>query len=339
MAHSNRSQQDQLARTEALLEFSKKLQALTNRIHAADNISQIMLDLSHDICELFQADRLTLYIVNKEKAVLISKVKLGIDTERDLVLPLNKTSVAGYVALSGEMVRIKNVYDAKELDRIDSELRFCDKVDQLTQYQTRQMLAVPLVAAGSRNPIGVLQLINHREEAQFSEAAQDSLSALATTLAQALTQRLKNGTTFSRRYDALVRQGVLAAQEMELAQRWAQRKNLDLEQVLAQDFKIELAAIGQALGKHWDMPYQPFLQQWRPEPGMVSKLARASCERHHWLPWEADRIVLTVVSTDPENRFCMDDIKKAFPYGRVVFRCTTRPEFAQMLVQYFGAGT
>ena len=58
---------------------------------------------------------------------------------------------------------------------------------------------------------------------------------------------------------------------------------------------------------------------------MVSKLARASCERHHWLPWEADRIVLTVVSTDPENRFCMDDIKKAFPYGRVVFRCTTRP--------------
>ena len=65
---------------------------------------------------------MTLYIVNKEKAVLISKVKLGIDTERDLVLPLNKTSVAGYVALSGEMVRIKNVYDAKELDRIDSRI-------------------------------------------------------------------------------------------------------------------------------------------------------------------------------------------------------------------------
>ena len=54
MAHSNRSQQDQLAHTQALLEFSKALQALTNRIHAADNISQIMLDLSHDICELFQ---------------------------------------------------------------------------------------------------------------------------------------------------------------------------------------------------------------------------------------------------------------------------------------------
>lgn len=337
MAHGNRSQQDQLARTQALLEFSKKLQALTNRIHAADNISQIMLDLSHEICELFQADRLTLYLVNKEKAVLISKVKLGINTEKDLVLPLNKTSVAGYVALSGETVRIKNVYDAKELSQIDPELRFCDKVDQLTQYQTRQMLAVPLIAAGTRGAIGVLQLINHRDEAQFSEAAEDSLSALAATLAQAFVQRLKNGTAFSRRYDALVRQGVLAAPELELAQRWAQRKNLDLEQVLAQEFQIPLAAIGQALGKHWDIPYQPYLPQWRPEPGMVAKLDRVSCERHHWLAWEADRTVLTVVSTDPENRFCMDDIKKAFPYGRVLFRCTTRPEFAQMLKQYFAA--
>ena len=164
MTRSTQHQRDQaqLAHTQERLEFFKKLQALTNRIHATENIDQIMLDLAQEICQLFQADRLTLYVVNKEKAVLVSKVKLGIDTEKDLVLPLNKSSIAGYVALTRETVRIKNVYDAAELSEIDPDLRFCDKVDQVIAYQSRQMLAAPLLVPGGREVVGVLQLINQR---------------------------------------------------------------------------------------------------------------------------------------------------------------------------------
>lgn len=335
MVSGKQREQDQLARTQALLEFSKQLQVLINKIHATENISQIMLDLSHEICQLFQADRLTLYVLNKEKALLVSKVKLGINTEKDLILPLDQTSIAGYVALSKETVRIQNVYDQHELKQIDAQLRFCDKVDSLTHYKTRQMLAAPLIAPGKSEVIGVLQLINHRSEAQFSEAVEDSLGVLASTLAQAFAQRLKNHAALSRRYDALVRFGVLAAPELELAMRWAQRKNLELEQVLAQDFQIPLAAIGQALGKHWNLPYQAFVPHRWPDKELLLKLDKAACEKHHWLPWEADRTMLVVVSTDPENRFSAEDIKKAFPFASVLYRCTTRPEFAQMLAQCF----
>ena len=42
------------------LTFSRNLQAVTNKIHATSNIDEIMLELSQDICSLFNADRLTL---------------------------------------------------------------------------------------------------------------------------------------------------------------------------------------------------------------------------------------------------------------------------------------
>ena len=338
MARSTQHQRDQaqLAQAQARLDFSKKLQALTNRIHATDNIGQIMVDLAQDICQLFQADRLTLYAVNKEKTVLISKVKLGIDTEKDLVLPINKASIAGYVALTRETVRIKNVYDASELREIDPDLRFCDKVDQVIAYQSRQMLAAPLMAAGSREVVGVLQLINHRDDAAFSDVVEESLSALAMTLAQAFVQRLKSAALIPKQYEGLVRNCVLTTTELELALRWAQRKNLEFEQVLAQDFQTPLAAIGKALGQHWNLPYQPFEPHRWPDAELLLKLGRANCKNHHWLPWEAERTLLVVVSTEPENPACAADIKKGFPFASVLYRCTTRPEFAQMLEQCFG---
>ncbi len=338
MTRSTQHQRDQaqLAHTQERLEFSKKLQALTNRIHATENITQIMVDLAQEICQLFQADRLTLYVVNKEKAVLISKVKLGINTEKDLVLPINKASIAGYVALSRETVRIKNVYDATELSEIDPDLRFCDKVDQVIAYQTRQMLAAPLIPAGSREVVGVLQLINHRSEAAFSDVVEESLSALAITLAQAFVQRLKSAALIPKQYEGLVRNCVLTTTELELALRWAQRKNLEFEQVLTQDFQTPLAAIGKALSQHWDLPYQAFEAHRWPEAELLLKLGRANCKKNHWLPWEAERTLLVVVSADPENQAGAADIKKAFPFASVLYRCTTQAEFAQMLEQCFG---
>src|SRR5688572_2303831 len=68
---------------EKRLHFSKKLQALTNKIHATNNLDELMLDLSQDICDLFGCDRLTLYAVSKDKEFIYSKVKTGITLNQD----------------------------------------------------------------------------------------------------------------------------------------------------------------------------------------------------------------------------------------------------------------
>ena len=59
--------------TEAL--FFRQLQRVTARIHETDNIEQLMLDVSADICLLFNADRLTLYVVSDDHTAIVSKIK------------------------------------------------------------------------------------------------------------------------------------------------------------------------------------------------------------------------------------------------------------------------
>src|SRR4030065_2496525 len=55
------------------LNFSKNLQAVTNKIHAASDIDEIMLEVSKDVCALFNADRLTIYTLSEDRSFLTSR--------------------------------------------------------------------------------------------------------------------------------------------------------------------------------------------------------------------------------------------------------------------------
>src|SRR5687768_18535318 len=99
----------------ARLAFQKQLQAVTNKIHATNNIDEIMLEVSADICALFNADRLTIYSMGEDKQSIVSKVKTGLNSFKDLKLPIAEHSIAGYVALSKKLANIKDVYDENEL--------------------------------------------------------------------------------------------------------------------------------------------------------------------------------------------------------------------------------
>src|SRR5665647_2205735 len=86
--------------------FYKQLQHVTARIHETENIEQIMLEASSDICKLFNSDRLTLYVVNEDQTAIISKVKTGLNSSRDLKLPISPQSIAGYAAYSRQLLNL-----------------------------------------------------------------------------------------------------------------------------------------------------------------------------------------------------------------------------------------
>src|SRR3954471_4647916 len=73
--------------------FFRQLQAVTTRIHATDHVDEIMLEASAEICRLFHADRLTLYAVNEDRTAIVSKIKTGLNTSRDLKLPISPQSI------------------------------------------------------------------------------------------------------------------------------------------------------------------------------------------------------------------------------------------------------
>ena len=136
--------QKNLEEISSKLEFQTKLQTVTNRIHAARNVDEIMLEVSQDICALFAADRLTIYILSDDRATIVSKVKTGLSSFKDLKLPINEQSIAGYVALTKKLINIKDVYDEKEVASIDPDLSFDESWDKKTGFQTREVLAAPI---------------------------------------------------------------------------------------------------------------------------------------------------------------------------------------------------
>ena len=138
----------------ARLAFQKQLQAVTNKIHATNNVDEIILEVSADICALFNADRLTIYIVGEDKQAIVSKVKTGLNSFKDLKLPIAEHSIAGYVALARKTINIKDVYDESELRGINPNLRFLQEVDKRTGYRTKQMLVAPIVDGQNQEQIG-----------------------------------------------------------------------------------------------------------------------------------------------------------------------------------------
>lgn len=318
---------------ESRLAFSRKLQAVTNKIHATNNLDELMLDLSKDICELFHCDRLTVYAVNTDKGFIYSKVKTGLDTNRELVLPITPQSVAGYVATTKKTIRIADVYDGAELKSHSPELAFCSVVDQLTGYRTRQMLAAPVVGARGRELLGVVQLLNNHEGGAFTESDEVGLEELCETMAIAYSQRMKASMAERQKYEHLIVASVLAAPELELAARAAQRKNLDLEDVLIDEFQVPLAAIGQSLSRAFNMPYESFNPDRRIPDELRRKITRAEAEKNQWLPLEQTRSVLTVLTTNPDQPGNASDIHRLFPYATLLYRITTRREFGQTAAQ------
>jgi type II secretory ATPase GspE/PulE/Tfp pilus assembly ATPase PilB-like protein len=319
----------------ARLAFQKQLQAVTNKIHATSNIDEIMLEVSADVCALFNADRLTIYSVGEDKQAIVSKVKTGLNSFKDLKLPIAEHSIAGYVALAKKTINIKDVYDEAELRSVNPHLRFLQEVDKRTGYRTKQMLVAPIVESGTAELIGVIQIINNKAGAPFGALAEDGVGELSQTLAIAFKQRQKPQLVKTK-YDYLIADAVLSAGEFELASRQARKKALDVEQVLIDEFQVKIPAIGQALSKFFGVPYEAFKADRVKPAELLKNLKREYVEANQWLPIDEGKEGLVVLCLDPERVRSSRIASNVFPKARLLYRVATQKDFKETVNQFYG---
>ncbi len=318
------------------LTFQKHLQSVTNKIHATSNIDEIMLEVSADICNLFNADRLTIYTIGEDKQTIVSKVKTGLNSFKDLKLPVAEHSIAGFVALSKKMLNLKDVYDEGELKSHNPNLRFLQEVDKRTGYRTKQMLVAPVLDSGNAELIGVVQLINNKAGVPFGSLAEDGVQELCQTLSIAFKQRQKP-QALKTKYDFLVSDAVISAAEFELAARSARKKAIEIEAVLVDEFQVKIPAIGQALSKFFGVPYEPFKADRIKPMDLLKNLKREYVDSNQWIPIEDGKDGLLVLCTDPERVKGSRIVNNVFPKYKVIYRVTTQKEFTETLNQFYGA--
>ncbi len=316
------------------LSFTKSLNDVINKVHAANNIDEIMLDVSKDICTSFNADRLTIYVVGEDGASLISKVKTGLNSFKDLKLPIAEQSVAGYVGVHKKTLNIKDVYDEEELAGHSNHLRFLQEVDKRTGYRTKQMLIVPILDQDN-GLVGVIQVINNKAGLPFSSMVEEGLQELAQSMAVALRQRQKTNTVKTK-YDFLVSDAVLSAAEFELATRTARRKGIDVEEVLIDEFQVGVPILGKALSSFFGVDYEPFKADRIKPSDLLRNLKREYVESSHWLPIEENQDGLIILTTDPERIQASRIVNNIFSRHKLVYKVCSQREFRQTLDAFYG---
>jgi type II secretory ATPase GspE/PulE/Tfp pilus assembly ATPase PilB-like protein len=318
------------------LTFQQKLQSITNRIHAAKFIDEIILELSQEWCNLFNADRLTIYQVSDDRGSIISKVKTGLNSFKDIKLPISEQSIAGFVAVNKRVINIRDVYDDAELKSYSPQLNFLKAVDAKTGYRTRQMLVAPIVEGKTKELIGVVQIINTRNGQPFPQVMEEGVVHLCETLAIAFRQRQGPLAQVRNKYDGLVANAVISAEELELAQRSARRKNLDVETVLIDEFQVKVPALGDALASYFGVSYEPFKADRIRPPDLMKNMSREFCDANMWAPLEDSKDGIIVVTLDPEKIRASRMVNNVFPRSKIVYKVTTAREFTATLDQLFG---
>jgi type II secretory ATPase GspE/PulE/Tfp pilus assembly ATPase PilB-like protein len=320
--------------------FYRQLHQVTTRIHDTENIDQLMLESSQDICRLLNADRLTLYALSDDKASIVSKIKTGLNVAKDLKLPLSVQSIAGYSAMKQEMVNIADVYDEDSLKRIHPQLTFLQEVDKRSGYRTKQMLVVPILDGA--HLYGVLQVINNKSDIPFGELEIEGATQLCKTLATAIRQRERRAQDSQRRkatkYDGLVAQGVLSAEDLAQCVLNAREQAKSVEHLLMAEYRIRPAQIGPSLAKFFGVAYEPFSTGRIRSEMLHASLKLDFIQEQGWIPLEESPEGLVVMCLDPEATRGARVVPQVFSrLHKFSYRVTTHTEFEETLAQLFGA--
>ena len=315
---------------------AKRLQAVINKVHAANDIDEIMLEVSKDICALFNADRLTIYSLNDDKSFFVSRVKAGLDSFQDLKIPVTETSVIGFSGLQKKVINIEDVYNKSELKKINPALVFSHDVDKRTGYRTKQMLAAPILNAETQELMGVVQVINSNDNQPFPAEIADEVADICRTLAIAFRQRQRPAHLLKSKYDYLILDAIISTSDYELATRSAREKGCDLEDILHDEFQISLPVIGRALAAFFDVKYEPFKADRIKPVDLLKNLKRDYVESNALLPIDEGKDGLVVLSLDPERVKSQRIASTIFPKHKIVYAVTTKREFAATVEQFFG---
>ncbi len=320
----------------ARADFAKQLQLFGDRALASITIEEFMADLSKEICELFEADRLTVYTITEDKSSLISRVKTGLTSFKDLKLPITETSVAGYCAYHKAVFKVNDVYDENELKKYNPRLHFLKEVDRRTGYRSKQMLLAPVLSGDERPQLlGVLQLINTVSGVAFPDGDLARISELSKVLAAAFRPR-QLATQIGTKYDHLITDNVISAGELDLAVRSARRKNVDIEEILIEEFQIKSSVLGQALAKFYQSGYEPYKSDRVKPMDLLRNIKREYAASAQWLPIEENKDGVVIMSTDPERIRASHVARNVFVKNKLIYKVTTHREFIQTLDQYFG---
>jgi signal transduction histidine kinase len=144
------------------------------------NIPDVLREVAGIVCSDFQAERATVYLIDRETERLASVAVVG-NVARTIKVPIRSSSLAGYCALSGQAFVVPDAYG--DLGGISPELEFDRSWDEINDFRTRDVMCAPAMFKGE--PVGVVQVINSKGE-PFRDEDLQQLGSVARLVGYAI---------------------------------------------------------------------------------------------------------------------------------------------------------
>ncbi len=312
-----------VAALENRLARAEQARQLTAKIHAAEDVAAILVDMSTELLALFAVERLTIYAVDYERRELFSQF---LDPEslkalREIRLPIGSSSIAGYVAQNRTTLRIADVYDKAALAALGPTLRFDDTWDKKTGYRTRQMLVTPLLSP-AKVLCGVAQLINPRDQREFDVVDEQQLAEIAQSLGVALWNHYRRGSAKARperktRLGDLVARNLLTQVQLDESTALAQKEGRPLEFVVMERHGVVKRDVGQALAAYYGCPFRDYESGIAIPRELLKGINVGYLKAQFWAPLALDEQTVQVLIDDPHALDKLQDVRRLFP-GRKV---------------------
>ena len=283
--------------------YLERLRKISHQIHSAENLDELLINLQNPILSLLDAQRITIYAVDKVKREIYSRYKLG-DKAAEIRVPINKLSIAGYVAATGSTISISDAYNDIELLAIYPDLKFDRSWDKKTGFRTKAVLAYPLMH--EKYLMGVIQVINKKTGEGFSNTDRSAVQEIAEVLGLALYNQQKRAVKFKTKYDWLLHNNVISREELDKAIKEARVRNWALEEVLVKVSKVSKENVLKSLSAYFNLPFFSNHETFVPSLALMEKLNKKNpfsfLEANGWTPFREEEGRVHVLVEDPTDQ-------------------------------------
>jgi type II secretory ATPase GspE/PulE/Tfp pilus assembly ATPase PilB-like protein len=310
------------------VEYRTNLQEICNKIYAALNLDEIIINLKDEIMGLFAAERMTIYYVDGVKREIVSRFKSGNEIN-EIRVPISPTSISGYSVHTKKLVNITDVYDKAELNSIDPLLEFDSSWDRKTGFRTTQVLVVPIVYKTFL--LGAIQLINKKGGGSFTRAEEGYVTELAKIMGIAMYNQKRMAKTRSGKFDHLLENHIMTQKELNTAIADARTKNELIENILINSLKIPKKDIGDALSKYYKVPFIEFNKSL-PIPGeLLTGLKVPFMRNNYWVPIKSEGDTPVIAVDNPHDGQKIGEIQSLFPKKTIKLFVALREDILQYI--------
>ncbi len=309
--------------------YAEEVKRITNLIHAAKDLDQIILDLHKDLLNLFDSEEVTIYAIDTEKKEIFSRAA-HVDAIQEIRVPINEQSIVGFTAKYLRPVNVVDAYNKTELTNIHPALGHDSSWDKKSGFKTRQVLSYPILAE-NKYLMGVIQLINKKTGTRFTKKDEESVAEISKGLGIAFQNLQKLAKKAPTKFGALVAANRITQAELDYAIAESRKGPQDLETILLDKYKVPKTELVKSLSQFYKCPHVDYDDKIIPDPDLVKPLNVEFLKKNFWMPLRRDKTVIEVLIDDPNDLDKIQDIKRSFPGQSIKFSVCLRRDIVQFI--------